>query len=81
MPGIVQYGVGNIEEYLKPIVDKGLQSVLLFAVERGIPKVGDNCFLIVETHILKPTLFQIEDYRQPQTFVFTVDRESCANFM
>jgi delta-aminolevulinic acid dehydratase/porphobilinogen synthase len=44
MPGIVQYGVGNIEECLKPIVDKGLQSVLLFAVEHGIPKVGNYYF-------------------------------------
>ena len=44
MPGIVQYGVGNIEECLRPIVDKGLQSVLLFAVEHGIPKVGNYYF-------------------------------------
>jgi len=44
MPGIVQYGVGNIEECLRPIVDKGLQSVLLFAVEHGVPKVGNYYF-------------------------------------
>lgn len=41
MPGIVQYGVSNIEECLKPIVNKGLKSILLFAVEYGIPKVGN----------------------------------------
>jgi delta-aminolevulinic acid dehydratase/porphobilinogen synthase len=41
MPGIVQYGVSNIEECLEPIVNKGLKSVLLFAVEHGIPKVGN----------------------------------------
>jgi porphobilinogen synthase len=44
MPGIVQYGVGNIEECLRPIVDKGLQSVLLFAVEHGIPKDGKGSY-------------------------------------
>lgn len=41
MPGIVQYGVNNIEECLKPIVNKGLSSVLLFGVEHGFPKVGN----------------------------------------
>jgi delta-aminolevulinic acid dehydratase/porphobilinogen synthase len=43
MPGVVQYGVSNIEECLQPIVNKGLKSVLLFGTEHGIPKVG-NCY-------------------------------------
>jgi delta-aminolevulinic acid dehydratase/porphobilinogen synthase len=55
MPGVVQYGVNNIEECLKPIVNKGLKSVLLFAVEHGIPKVGDYHYFKVETFmLLKP---------------------------
>ncbi|XP_069694053.1 delta-aminolevulinic acid dehydratase-like [Periplaneta americana] len=40
MPGVVQYGVRNIEESLKPLVSKGLKSVLLFGVEHDISKDG-----------------------------------------
>ncbi|XP_069702679.1 delta-aminolevulinic acid dehydratase-like [Periplaneta americana] len=40
MPGVVQYGVSNIEECLKPLMSKGLKSVLLFGVEHEIPKDG-----------------------------------------
>lgn len=49
MPGVVQYGVSNVEECLKPIVIKGLKSVLLFGVEHGIKKVGDYQYFKVET--------------------------------
>lgn len=50
MPGVVQYGVSNIEECLRPIVNKGLKLVLLFGVEHGILKVGDyHYFFKVET--------------------------------
>lgn len=42
MPGVVQYGVLNIENGLKPIIDKGLKSILLFGVAQEIPKVKKN---------------------------------------
>ena len=39
LPGQVRYGVNRIEEFLKPILDHGLQSVLVFGVPSKLPKV------------------------------------------
>ena len=38
MPGIYRFGVNRLEEHLKPIVEAGLQSVLLFGVPFSMPK-------------------------------------------
>lgn len=32
MPGVYRYGINHLEEMLKPLVAKGLKSVLLFGV-------------------------------------------------
>lgn len=71
MPGVVQYGVSNIEECLKPIVNKGLKSVLIFGVVHGIPKVGDYHYFFkvkILSYPLKPSLFQIKDSRLPHSY-------------
>lgn len=34
MPGIYRYGINQLETMLKPLVAKGLQSVLLFGVSQ-----------------------------------------------
>jgi len=38
MPGVSRYGVNKLKEFLQPIVDKGLSSVLLFGVMEDTPK-------------------------------------------
>lgn len=38
MPGIHRYGVNRLENHLKPAVEAGLSSVLLFGVPFSMPK-------------------------------------------
>jgi len=38
MPGVSRYGINKLKEFLQPIVDKGLSSVLLFGVMDNTPK-------------------------------------------
>lgn len=39
MPGVYRYGVGRLVDELKPLVAKGLSSVLLFGVITQLSKV------------------------------------------
>lgn len=39
MPGISRFGVNKLKDHLSPLVEKGLQSVLLFGVINNVPKV------------------------------------------
>ncbi len=39
LPGQARYGVNKLQEFLQPIVDNGLESVLLFGVPSKVPKV------------------------------------------
>uniref|UniRef100_A0A0A9XN56 Delta-aminolevulinic acid dehydratase n=2 Tax=Lygus hesperus TaxID=30085 RepID=A0A0A9XN56_LYGHE len=38
MPGVYRWGVNKLLEYLKPLVERGLRSVLLFGVVTSLPK-------------------------------------------
>ncbi|KAF6211756.1 hypothetical protein GE061_012271 [Apolygus lucorum] len=38
MPGVYRWGVNKLLEYLKPLVERGLRSVLLFGVVSSLPK-------------------------------------------
>lgn len=39
MPGQARYGIAKLKDALKPLVDKGLKTVLIFGVPENIPKV------------------------------------------
>ncbi|XP_045466351.1 delta-aminolevulinic acid dehydratase [Harmonia axyridis] len=41
MPGISRYGLNKLRDHLIPLIEKGLQSVLLFGVINNVPK--DEC--------------------------------------
>lgn len=41
MPGQRRWGVNKLENFLAPLVKKGLGSVILFGVPLKTPKVGD----------------------------------------
>lgn len=47
MPGVYQYGYTNLNESLKPLVAKGLKSVLLFAAAGKLSKVIIFMILLV----------------------------------
>lgn len=38
MPGVCRYGVNQLEQHLKPLISKGLTSVLIFGVPSKLPK-------------------------------------------
>lgn len=40
MPGVSRYGNNKLKEFLEPLVNNGLSSVLLFGVMDGTPKVS-----------------------------------------
>ncbi|XP_064649549.1 delta-aminolevulinic acid dehydratase-like [Lineus longissimus] len=40
LPGQARYGVNRLEEFLEPLVKKGLKCVLLFGVPQSLPKDG-----------------------------------------
>lgn len=40
MPGVSRFGVNKLKEFLQPLVNKGLSSVLLFGVMENSPKVS-----------------------------------------
>ena len=40
LPGISRFGVNRLEEHLRPAIDAGLTSVLLFGVPANLPKDG-----------------------------------------
>lgn len=40
MPGVSRYGNNKLKEFLEPLVNNGLSSVLLFGVMDNTPKVG-----------------------------------------
>lgn len=40
MPGVNRYGINKLQDALKPIVEKGLKSILVFGVPENLPKVG-----------------------------------------
>ncbi|KOX79366.1 Delta-aminolevulinic acid dehydratase [Melipona quadrifasciata] len=44
MPGVYRYGINHLESMLKPLVSKGLQSILLFGVSKHLEKdhIGSN---------------------------------------
>lgn len=39
MPGISRFGINALKAHLEPIINNGLQSVLLFGVVSDLPKV------------------------------------------
>jgi porphobilinogen synthase len=40
MPGVYRFGIKKLTEYLRPLVEMGLKSVLLFGVIDTLPKVN-----------------------------------------
>lgn len=39
MPGVARYGINKLRDALKPLVEKGLKTVLVFGVPGNIMKV------------------------------------------
>jgi porphobilinogen synthase len=39
MPGVFRFGVNKLEGFLRPLVNDGLKSVLLFGVPQNMEKV------------------------------------------
>lgn len=40
MPGVYRFGIKKLTDYLRPLVEMGLKSVLLFGVVDTLPKVN-----------------------------------------
>lgn len=55
LPGQCRWGVDRLEEFLGPLVKKGLRSVILFGVPLNCEKVGLSTYLSlsrIASHIL-----------------------------
>lgn len=59
LPGQCRWGVDRLEEFLGPLVKKGLRSVILFGVPLNCEKVGlpfhsliCTIYLITHTHVI-----------------------------
>ena len=39
MPGVARYGINKLRDALKPLIEKGLKTVLIFGVPGNIIKV------------------------------------------
>ena len=51
MPGVSRFGPKKALEFLRPLVKKGLRSVLLFSVSEG-EKVGELYFRLKQSKVL-----------------------------
>ena len=54
LPGQRRWGVNRLEEFLGPLVKKGLQSVILFGVPLKCEKVG-SCFASLQVKLFEVT--------------------------
>ena len=66
LPGVCRYGVNQVVKALRPVVENGLKSVLLFGVPSSLPKVG-GCIKIRFGVIQNPKIEKVY-----KVFVFIV---------
>lgn len=57
MPGQMRVGLNRLSDFIRPLVELGLRSVMLFGVPTRVQKVGSNQFIILDLLMTIPSLF------------------------